>query len=91
MFLEIIVALIVSLIIVWLFYKYILWSIEYKQDASLDNIKKNGYLYYLIPPTALQDSYKVVNFWANYYYILVPICVKHKSFCCISNIFPTCE
>ena len=69
MLLEIIIALVVTCIILYGFYQYLLWASSYKTSAQFDDDKKASGLYKVLPPTALTDSRKYLYFWTTYYWI----------------------
>lgn len=58
----------VAVVIVLLFSEYLKWANTYYGAAEFNDEKKNAFAYSLLPPKALAESHKVVQFWTNYYY-----------------------
>lgn len=68
MLIEIIIALAIAAALLWSFSEYLLWAEDYGGAAEFDDEKKNAFVYNLLPPKAVSESRKVVNFWTQYYY-----------------------
>jgi len=69
---SVIITIIIAALIIYGFIKYIKWASQYKQDALVNPQLKESFYYQLIPPQALIDSLKYLQFWVEYYsmYIL---------------------
>lgn len=76
MVLEIFVAICIIALMVYLFILYIEYSRGDFDTLLSDTTQKNTILYQLLTvyqylpkaPSSLVDSYKYLNFWAQYYY-----------------------
>lgn len=67
MFLEIILGIIVSLILMYLFFTYLKWSNDYY--SQMNQPKADSTYSFLLPPRCVSESYKVITFWLQYYWI----------------------
>jgi hypothetical protein len=72
MFIELLVALSTAAALLWFSQYYLTWSGKYEirvRNSEDPSSMKNGILYKIKAPKALQDSWKYVYFWGNYYWI----------------------
>ena len=67
MVIEIIVAIGTTITLIWLFFEYLKWAEGYDGSAQYNEELKNDIRYNAIPPAAVYDSRKVVNFWMEFY------------------------
>jgi hypothetical protein len=69
MLLEILTALIVAVLLFYLFIIYLQWSQCYRSasDIDLSGALKNKWQYSMLPPRCVSDSLKYVSFWNQYY------------------------
>jgi len=63
---ELLAAVVVTCVCLYLFAYYIVWSKEYANAALTDPVKKASSQYSMIAPPALIDSYKVVKYQVIY-------------------------
>ena len=69
MLITVLTTLVVAVGIIYLFYKFIFWSMDYKAQGDFDEEVRNSALYNVVLPDYMGDSGKYANFWGNYYYI----------------------
>jgi len=49
------------------FIQYLKWADNFENTAFYNESKQATFQYRLLPPNSLSDSWKVINFWYNYY------------------------
>lgn len=60
----------ICILIVYLFTRYLVYADNYYSELETDisGEKKNSFIYSLLPPKAVSDSYYYFKFWVLYYY-----------------------
>jgi hypothetical protein len=87
MFAEILLGIILGLLLVYLYFLYVKWSLEYSsqldsprrdvngnimKDSNGKTLKNNTYQF-LLPPNSISDSYRPINFWITYNWLLLTL------------------
>lgn len=60
-------TIILTCILLYLYFLYIQWSDNYSQTAKFDTELKNTFKYKLTLPMYLSETWKPINFWFQYY------------------------
>jgi hypothetical protein len=80
-----IISIIIIYIMLYLFFNYLKWANSYYEFHDQKNLEISLGVYkettdvdysFLLPTRAVKDSYKLINFWIQYYYTKTNLYLK---------------